>query len=304
MRDFWRGEPVRLGEFAARLTGSSDLYLNDGRRPIASINYIASHDGFTLSDLVSYNDKHNEGNSECNRDGESQNRSWNCGVEGSTGDPGVLALREKQKRNFLATLFLSQGVPMLLCGDEMGRSQSGNNNAYCQDNETSWVNWGEDTRNTLLIEFTRRVARLRREHPVFRRRRFFGGRPTRRLDGTSSTHISDALLDIVWLTPSGEEMTDEERDVGFAKSFMVFFNGDGFNEFDSNGRRISDDSFLLLFNTRYEDFPFTLPKRRYGTAWEIVLDTAAPQFSNQPTLDAGGAVEVESLSLRVLRRFL
>jgi glycogen operon protein len=302
IRDFWRGEHVKLGEFAARLTGSSDLYSSAGRRPIASINYIASHDGFTLHDLVSYNDKHNESNGEGNRDGENQNRSWNCGVEGPTDDPDVLELREKQKRNFLATLFVSQGVPMLLCGDEMGRGQSGNNNAYCQDNETSWLNWDDDARNKLLAEFTGRLARLRREHPVFRRRMFFGGKPMGAPVGSLNGRSGDALRDIVWLTSCGQEMDDSERNLCPADFFMVFFNGYGFNEFDAYGTRILDDSFLLLFNARNQNSPFTLPPARYSGAWEVLIDTAAPLPNGLSTVNAGTTIEVESLSLRVFRR--
>jgi isoamylase len=200
VRDFWRGQPGAVGEFASRLTGSSDLYESSGRRPYASINFITAHDGFTLHDLVSYNHKHNQANGEDNRDSSDDNRPWNCGTEGDTTNPGVISLRERQKRNFLVTLFLSQGVPMLLHGDELGRTQGGNNNAYCQDNETSWVDWDRAGDFEALTEFTARLAKLRRDHPVFRRRRFFQGRPVR---GTN-------LEDIAWLTPVGAPMTDDE----------------------------------------------------------------------------------------------
>jgi isoamylase len=295
VRDFWRGEPATLGEFAFRLTGSSDLYMDDGRRPIASINFVTAHDGFTLNDLVSYNHKHNEANGEDNRDGESHNRSWNCGVEGPTDDMEVGALREKQKRNFLATLFLSQGVPMMLHGDEMSRTQDGNNNVYCQDNDHAYIDWSNLRKHRALLEFTQKVARLRSEHPVFRRRRFFQGRPVRGMAG-------DGLSDIVWLTPSGASMREDDWDVGFAKSLGVFLNGAAISEPDPRGQHIVDDTFLLLFNAHHEDIPFTLPEEKYGQSWEVVLDTAAPLVVDRPTSKADEPVDVESRSLLVLRR--
>ncbi|NAS24219.1 glycogen debranching protein GlgX [Herbidospora sp. NEAU-GS84] len=289
IRDVWRGEPARLPEFASRLTGSSDLYQLDSRRPAASINFVTCHDGFTLEDLVSYNDKHNEANGEENRDGANDNRSWNCGVEGPATGP-VAQLREQQKRNFLATLFLSQGVPMLSHGDELGRTQGGNNNAYCQDNEIAWVDW---TENWLFLDFTRRVSKLRREHPVFRRRRFFYGRPVR--------GSGDSLSDIAWLTPSGTEMTDQDWNNGYAKALAVFLNGEAITEPDSRGRRIVDDSFLLLFNAHYEAIEFTIPDD-YGEMWETELDTAMPIATGTRMCRAGEAVPVAGRSVRVLRR--
>ncbi len=292
IRDLWRGEPAALPEFASRLTGSSDLYQDDSRRPAASINFVTCHDGFTLRDLVSYNDKHNEANGEDNRDGSDDNRSWNCGVEGPASG-AVETLREQQKRNFLATLFLSQGVPMLSHGDELGRTQGGNNNAYCQDNEISWVDWSDVRENWLLLSFTKRLARLRREHPVFRRRRFFYGRPVR------GSH--DDLSDIAWLTPGGVEMTDADWHNGYAKSLAVFLNGDAITEPDRRGRRITDDSFLLFFNAHHEVIRFTIPKN-LGDLWTTEIDTAVPIAVDQRVSRAGEAVPVAGRSVRVLRR--
>ena len=239
VRDFWRGEPATLGEFASRFTGSADLYEHDGRRPVASINFVTAHDGFTLADLVSYNEKHNDANGEDNNDGESHNRSWNCGVEGPTDDPAIQTLRARQQRNFLATLLLSQGVPMILHGDELGRTQHGNNNTYAQDSELSWVHW--DRADTPLIEFIAGVARLRKQHPTFRRARFFDGRPVRRGEG-------EPLPDIVWLTPDGGEMVPEDWDAGFGRAIGVFLNGDGIRGRDARGERITDLNFLIYFN--------------------------------------------------------
>ena len=244
VRDFWRGEPATLGEFASRLTGSSDLYQEDARHPGASVNFVTAHDGFTLRDLVSYNEKHNEANGEGNKDGESYNRSWNCGAEGDTDDPGVLALRAKQQRNFIATLLLSQGVTMLLSGDEAGRTQHGNNNGYCQDNKISWTDWS--TVDEGLLEFTRRMIALRREHPVLRRRRWFQGRDIR---GT---------VDLGWFKPDGTEMTGQDWDSG-AAAVGVYLNGDAITDRDRRGQRVTDDSFLLLFNGHDEPAEWTLP---------------------------------------------
>ena len=294
VRDFWRGEPATLAEFASRLTGSSDLYQDDGRRPIASINFVTAHDGFPLHDLVSYDEKHNEANGEGNRDGESHNRSWNCGVEGDTDDLDVLTLREKQKRNFLVTLFLSQGVPMLLHGDEISRTQRGNNNAYCQDSEVSWVDWDDAREHWALLEFTEALSRLRREHPVFRRRRFFRGRPVRGSGG--------ALGDIAWFTPSGSQMTDQDWAVGYARSVGVFLNGDAISEPGPRGERVVDDSFLLLFNASASDISFTAPPEEYGWAWQVVVDSAATYVVDRPVVKAGGVVELEARSVQVLRR--
>ena len=296
VRDFWRGEGQTLAEFAFRLTGSSDLYQDDGRRPIASINFVTAHDGFTLNDLVSYNHKHNEANGEGGRDGESHNRSWNCGIEGPTADLEIIGLREKQKRNFLATLLLSQGVPMILHGDEMSRTQHGNNNVYCQDNELSWVDWDAAEEHWALLEFTQRLTGLRREHPVFRRRRFFHGRPIR-----GSLH---KLSDIEWLRPNGERMSTHDWDSGFAKSMAVFLNGDAISEPDTRGQRVRDDSFLLLFNAHFDDLAFTLPNPSFGSSWEVVLDTATPIPVDRIEVKASGVIDVEARSLIVLRRIL
>jgi glycogen operon protein len=295
VRDFWRGEGATLAEFASRLTGSSDLYESSGRRPYASVNFVTAHDGFTLHDLVSYNDKHNEANGEDNNDGESHNRSWNSGVEGPTHDLDIIALREKQKRNFIATLFLSQGVPMLLSGDEMGRTQQGNNNVYCQDNSLAWVDWADMREDWTLAEFTEKVSALRQAHPVFMRRRFFQGRTLRGSGG---------VADIVWFTPSGEEMSDDDWEAGYARSMMVFLNGQGIPSPDSRGERITDDSFLLLLNAHHEDMTFTLPPSEFGESWEVVLDTASPLAPDYLSAKSGNEVEVESRSMLVFRRVL
>jgi isoamylase len=293
VRDFWRGERGSLGEFASRFTGSSDLYEIDGRRPIASINFVTAHDGFTLNDLVSYNDKHNEANGEDNRDGESHNRSWNGGVEGATDDPEIGALRERQKRNFLATLLLSQGVPMISHGDELSRTQHGNNNVYGQDNELSWVDWADARQHDVLTRFTASLTRLRAEHPVFRRRRFFTGEP-----------IGDAKLpDIAWLRVDGTPMTDGDWNAQTATTMTVFLNGDGIPERDALGEPIVDDSFLVLFNPLGEGVGFTLPERAYGRIWESVVDTADPLLaSRRRTSKAGGRLDVEPHTMVVLRR--
>jgi len=293
VRDFWRGSPATMAEFASRLTGSSDLYGFRGRRPFASVNFVTAHDGFTLTDLVSYGEKHNEANGEENRDGESHNRSWNCGVEGPTDDIEVLALREQQKRNFLATMFLSQGVPMLLHGDELGRTQGGNNNAYCQDNLVSWVDWTAAKEHWSLESFTAAVSRLRREHPVFRRRRFFQGAPVRR---------TDDLCDIAWFTPGGEEMSGQDWNVARTSSLGVFLNGQGIPDHDARGEPVVDDSFLLLFNAHADGVSFTLPSPEYADGWEVVLDTAAPLVAHEEVTKAGATLEVESRSLLILRR--
>jgi glycogen operon protein len=291
VRDFWRGEPATLGEFAARLTGSSDLYESDGRRPSASVNFVTAHDGFTLRDLVSYNEKHNDANGEGNRDGESHNRSWNHGVEGETGDRTVLTLRARQQRNFIATLLLSQGVPMLLHGDELGRTQRGNNNAYCQDNDLTWVDWC--TVDKGLLEFTRRMVALRAQHPVLRRRRFF--------DGHGGV-VDDRLGDIVWLALDGSIMTEEDWRNGYAKTMEVFLNGDAIEEPNSRGQRVYDDSFLILFNAHYGDLQFHLPPAQFGTRWEHVVDTADMGPRRHRALKAGSQRSVKAHSLVVLRR--
>jgi isoamylase len=292
VRDFWRGEPATLGEFASRITGSADLYEHTGRRPVASVNFVTCHDGFTLTDLVSYNSKHNDANGEGNRDGESHNRSWNCGAEGSSDDPEVLALRAQQRRNFLATLLLSQGVPMIGHGDELGRTQQGNNNGYCQDGDLTWVDW--ESVDQPLLDFAQTVTRLRREHPVFRRRRFFGGRPVRRAAGTP-------LRDIAWLRPDGSEMAEEDWEVGFGRCIAMFLNGDGIPDTDSRGERIVDDSFLLCFNGHHETVRFAIPAVEYAEKWQVVLDTAEGVLGREaPTADASGQLDVPARSLVVL----
>src|SRR6201996_5191232 len=265
VRDYWCGADSTLADFSYRLTGSSDLYGRTGRRPYASVNFVTAHDGFTLTDLVSYDHKHNEANGEGNRDGTDDNRSWNCGAEGPPADPEIRELRDRQRRNFLTTLFLSQGVPMLLAGDELGRTQGGNNNAYCQDNEVSWVDWSLAGGSTDLIDFTRTLSMLRREHPVFRRRRFFRGR--------LATETADSPGDIVWLTPQGREVTVSYWRSEGAKTLAVFLNGDAISEPDPRGERITDDRFLLLFNAGGDTVTFTLPEARYGTSWQVYIDT-------------------------------
>jgi glycogen operon protein len=293
VRDFWRGESASLPEFASRLTGSSDLYEFSGRRPIASINFVTAHDGFTLHDLVSYNEKHNQANGENNQDGESNNRSWNCGVEGPTDDLDIIALREQQKRNFLTTLLLSQGVPMILHGDEMGRTQQGNNNVYAQDNALSWVDWAVARDNWALVEFTAKVAKLRRDHPVFKRRRFFSG---------TSLRGSGGVADIVWFTPGGIEMDDDDWDSGVAKSLGVFLNGKAIRSPDSRGEPVVDDSFLMLFNAHDQPVEFTAPSEDFGESWLVEIDTAMPIDDEERTLKPGAVLAVEGRSLVVLRR--
>jgi isoamylase len=274
VRDFWRGEPATLPEFASRLTGSSDLYETSGRRPVASINFVTCHDGFTLADLVSYNGKHNEANGEDNRDGTDDNRSWNCGVEGPAEDPAIVELRGRQQRNFLTTLFLSQGIPMMAAGDEISRTQGGNNNAYCQDNEISWVDWSRAAAERDLLAFTQKLARLRRHHPVFRRRRFFQGA----FKGSADTEESGKLGgDIAWLTPAGDEMTSGDWQASYAKSVAVFLNGAAISEPDPRGDPVTDLKFLLLFNAGAEPITFTLPEAKLSGDWEVVIDTVSPR---------------------------
>ena len=292
VRDYWRGEPATLDEFASRLTGSADLYENTARRPVASINFVVAHDGFTLRDLVSYNEKHNEANGEDNNDGESHNRSWNCGVEGPTDDPEVNALRARQQRNFLTTLLLSQGVPMIAHGDELGRTQQGNNNVYCQDNELSWIDWSSADEG--LIEFTRAVSALRAAHPVFRRRRFFSGRPVRQRGGPK-------LPDIAWFAPDGSEMTDEDWDSGFVKSLGVYLNGYGIPDLDVRGQRVTDDSFVLFFNAHHEPIDFTLPHQDFGSSWVPVIYTADDVVEESKPYDAAATVTIEARSVMVLQ---
>jgi isoamylase len=285
VRDFWRGEPGTLAEFGSRLTGSSDLYQDDSRRPIASINFVTAHDGFTLRDLVSYNEKHNEANGEDNADGESHNRSWNCGVEGETDDPEVNSLRARQQRNFLTTLLVSQGVPMILHGDELGRTQRGNNNAYCQDNELSWIDWDLDEWQEELLEFTSRMVRLRNDHPVLRRRRFFRGTD-----------------DIAWFAPDGTPMTEEDWQTDFVRTVTVFLNGEAIAEPDARGERIVDDSLLVLFNGSDQSIDFILPPVKYGAEWRLLVDTSLPVAPEEQTYDAEAALRVPARGTAVLIR--
>jgi len=291
VRSVWKGDGGLIGELAYRLTGSSDLYARSGRRPYASINFVTAHDGFTLDDLVSYNDKHNEANGEENRDGESHNRSWNCGVEGPTDDPAIRALRARQKRNLLATLLLSQGVPMLLHGDEMGRTQHGNNNAYCQDNETSWLDWGLKEGNGALIEFVQRLTDLRRKHPVLRRRSFFQGRKI----------IGPDIKDIVWLNPDGHEMSDAEWGQSFVRCLGMCLAGRALDEQDERGRPVVDDDLLILLNAHHEAIPFTLPALDGSTGWQAVIDTNVDSgFVPESRLNPGESYPLQGRSVALL----
>jgi isoamylase len=293
VRDFWRGEAATLGEFASRLTGSADLYEHSARRPVASINFVTAQDGFTLRDLVSYNEKHNEANGEDNRDGESYNRSWNCGHEGPTDDPEVNALRARQQRNFLATLLLSQGVPMISHGDELGRTQQGNNNGFCQDNELTWIDW--KNLDVDLLAFTRYVSSLRRDHPVFRRRRFFDGLPVGRRG-------RKGLPDIAWLRPDGSQMTKQDWGSGFGRAVAVFLNGQGIADRDGRGERVVDDSFVLCFSAHHEHIQFMLPPASYGRNWQVVLDTMNPDVGDEQVLRYRQRVDVGPRALVVLQR--
>jgi isoamylase len=295
VRDFWRGTDQTLAEFAYRFTGSSDLYQGTARRPSASINFITAHDGFTLRDLVSYNEKHNEANGEENRDGESHNRSWNSGEEGPTDNPEVLALRARQQRNFLATLMLSQGVPMILGGDEIGRTQHGNNNGYCQDNEISWYDWANSDPD--LLNFTRRLIQFRHRHPVLRRRRWFQGRPIH----------GSGVSDIGWFTPGGTEMSDEDWQAGFAKSMGVFLNGEAIPPRDERGERVVDETFYVMFNAHQERLEFRLPEEKWGGRWTEILNTSEStdrlaEEQPGPERGAGEVMAVEPWSLVLLRR--
>ncbi len=285
MRGFWKGDEGRIGEMAYRLAGSPDLYQHSGRRPYASINFVTAHDGFTLTDLVSYNEKHNELNGDKNSDGDNNNQSWNCGVEGPTDDPEINRLRERQRRNFLTTLFLSQGVPMLNGGDEWGRSQNGNNNAYCQDNEISWFNWERFEKQNQLLEFTRRLIQLRKEHPVFRRPKFFQGR---RIRGSE-------IRDVMWFNPGGSEMSEEEWASRFVRCLGMLLSGDTMDVLNFEGEPIRDDTFLLLVNAHYEPIPFVLPGQEH-IEWQLILDTMQTEgflteerkFASGDDLDLGG----------------
>jgi isoamylase len=286
VRDYWRGADSMLGEFALRFTGSPDLYKDDYRRPTASVNFVTAHDGFTLNDLVSYNEKHNEANGEDNNDGESTNRSWNCGAEGDTDNPEILALRQKQKRNLLTTLFLSQGVPMVVAGDELSRTQGGNNNAYCQDNEVSWINW--DKADHDLLEFTKKLIALYRNHPVFSRRRWFQGQPIKGV----------GIEDIAWFLPDGSEMTEENWTNDFAKSLAVYLNGHGLRSLDEKGQKILDDDFYVIFNAHHDALDFILPDEKYGDEWTRVLDTDENKIEEQGQVySAGDVIHVKGRSV-------
>ena len=291
VRDFWRGEFSSLPDFASRLAGSSDLYESTGRKPRASINFVIAHDGFTLADLVSYNTKHNEANLEGGADGANDNRSWNCGAEGPTDDEEILSLRRRQQRNFLTTLIFSQGVPMIAHGDELGRTQQGNNNTYCQDNELSWIDWDLDDEQQALLEFTSKLIHLRRDHPVMRRRRFLNGPAVR--GGESD------LGEIEWFTPAGTHMKEEEWSQSWARATMVFYNGDAIGEPDANGRRIKDDDFLLLLNAAPESIDFTLPDTKYGELWCTVIDTGGDDDSRE--YHSGDTVTVGPRTAFILR---
>ena len=293
IRRYWKGDGGQVAELAYRLSGSSDLYEGGGRRPHASINFVTAHDGFTLHDLVAYNQKHNEANGENNSDGTDDNLSWNCGVEGPTNRPSVLGLRERQKRNILATLLLSQGVPMLCGGDEMGRTQRGNNNAYCQDTEISWVDWKLSKPQQSLLTFTRSLIALRQQHPVFRRRRFFQGR---RIRGTE-------VKDLSWLRPDGKEMTDEDWAKGYVRCLGVRLAGHAIEEKDPKGRPLLDETFLVLLNAHHEPRPFTLPAHKRGVRWQPVFDTALYDADDKPVVlyRGGEQYDLEARSLALLR---
>lgn len=288
VRDYWRGADSMLGEFAARFTGSPDLYQDDNRRPTASINFITAHDGFTLHDLVSYNDKHNEANGENNQDGESHNRSWNCGAEGPTDKKDVIALRQKQKKNFLTTLFLSQGVPMIVAGDEISRSQQGNNNAYCQDNEISWIDWTRADQE--LLDFARKVIAFRKTHPLFGQRKWFQGRPIK----------GSGVEDIAWFLPDGSEMSDEHWNTSFAKSLGVYLNGKGIHMRGPKGEAIVDDSFYIIFNAHHEPLTYKIPEKKYGKEWVKVLDTHTGKIEDQEHYRAQEEIQVEARSVILL----
>ena len=292
IRRYWKGDGGQVAELGYRLSGSSDLYEMNGRRPHASVNFVTAHDGFTLNDLVSYNHKHNEANQEDNRDGSDDNQSWNCGVEGPTDNPDILALRERQKRNMLATLLLSQGVPMICGGDEIGRTQRGNNNAYCQDNEISWYDWKLDGAARALLAFTQQFIALRREQPVLRRRRFFQGR---RIRGSE-------VKDIAWFRPDGKEMTDEDWNQGYVRSLALRLAGDALQETDDKGRRLVGETLLILLNAHHEPLTFTLPAHRRGVRWEHLLSTVEPEKQKEVrSLKGGASYDIEARALAVLR---
>src|SRR5438034_442311 len=282
VRRFWKGDGGAAAEFAYRLCGSSDLYEHSGRRPYASVNFITCHDGFTLRDLVSYNGKHNEANGEDNRDGNNDNLSWNCGAEGPSDDAAIRALRLRQKRNFLATLLLSQGVPMLLAGDELGQTQRGNNNAYCQDNELSWINWELSEEAKQLRDFVRQVIKFRGEQPVLKRRKFFQGRSIRGAE----------IKDVTWFDPTEKEMTDQGWNAGFVRCLGVLWAGDVIEDVDETGQRIEGETLLILLNAHHEPIPFQIPAHDHGARWELVLDTARP--NEESNLKGSSASETRS----------
>ena len=292
VRRYWKSDEGQLSDLAFRLTGSSDLYDRDGRRPSASINFVTAHDGFTLHDLVSYNEKHNEANGEDNRDGSDANYSWNMGVEGPTDDPEIIARRERQKRNFLATLLFSQGVPMILGGDELGHTQNGNNNAYCQDNQLTWINWSLDDRQVELMEFTQKLIAIRRDHPNLHRRKFYQGRSIR---GTEEK-------DIVWLRPDGQEMSDDEWNLGWVRSLGLRLNGETLGDVDEAGEPVNDDTFLIMLNCHHEPIEFFVPKPATVEAWEIIVDTNDPALGvGSRSCAFGDSIELTPLSLVVAR---
>ncbi len=294
VRRYWKSDEGQLSDLAYRLTGSSDLYEREGRRPSASINFVTAHDGFTLHDLVSYNDKHNEANGENNQDGANDNHSWNMGAEGPTDDPKIVAARERQERNFLATLFLSQGVPMLLYGDEIGRTQNGNNNAYCQDNEIIWMSWNLDEKQIALLTFTRALITLRSEHPNLRRRKFYQDRSIR----------GSEVKDIVWYRPDGGEMAEEEWGLGWVRCLGVMLNGETIGDVDENGEPVIDDSFLLMLNCHHQPIVFKLPPSPKDKHWDVLIDTNDPGCEPGTRVHPAGAeIEIHPLSLVLLCDF-
>ncbi len=302
LRRYWKGDMGQLAELGYRLTGSSDLYQNDRRSPTASINFITAHDGFTLNDLVSYNEKHNEANGENNGDGANHNDSWNHGVEGPADDPEIVALRERQKRNFLTTLLFSQGVPMLLGGDETSRTQRGNNNAYAQDNEISWFDWQLDAHQKALLRFTRRLIELRKEHPALRRRKFFQGRPIYGAGVHDRAVAGKQVKDITWLQPGGNEMTEEEWKAGWARTLGLELSGHTLEEVDNFGQPITDDTFLLLLNSHHEHIRFCIPNGTGDTTWQVMVDTRTPQRPGNQFIRGGQAYDLLARSAVLLRR--
>jgi glycogen operon protein len=292
VRRFWKGDESQAAELGYRLTGSADLYEAAGRKIYASVNFVTAHDGFTLRDLVSYDRKHNEANLEENRDGTEDNSSWNCGAEGETDDPAVNALRDRQQRNLLATLLVSQGVPMIAAGDEMGKTQGGNNNAYCQDNELSWIDWSLDERRRALLGFTRRMIRLRLEQPVLQRLAFFRG-----------AHLWDSSVkDLAWFRPDGSEMAEEDWKKPFARSIAFLLGGDTIASLDERGERIVGDTLLVLLNAWHEPVEYVLPDVQWGRAWDVLADTAGASDQKRDLVEARGTVRVEARSLVILRR--